>query len=144
MRRESGLSPEDRPSQSEFLRRVLMRSMDRNPELSSVLLPIICKDVIVPADVENVDWSTVSPEQQNFGVRSMDGERSTRRSTDQAGQSQPTPMRTTTDSPRAAAALVASMDGVVHRALERAGTRLRTEVGKGLPGGNEAIPTMDF
>ena len=143
MRRESGLSPDDKPSQSEFLRRVLMRSMDRNPELSSVLLPIICKDVIVPADVEGIDWSTVSPEQQNFGVRSMDGEQSIRRSTDQAGQSQPTPIRTTADSPLAASALVASMDGVVHRALERAGNRLRSEMGKGLPGGNEALATMD-
>lgn len=144
MRRESGLSPDDKPSQSEFLRRVLMRAMDRNPELSSVLLPVIVKDVITPADVESIDWSQVSPEQQNFGVRSLDGERSTRRSTDQAGQSQPTPMRTTTDSPLAAsAALVASMDGVVYRALERAGNRLRSECGKGVPGGNGALATME-
>jgi hypothetical protein len=144
MRREAGLSPEDKPSQSEFLRRVLMRAMDRNPELSAVLLPVICKDLITPADVEAIDWSKVAPEQQNFGVRSMDGEQSTRRSTDQAGQSQPTPIRTTTDSPLAAsAALVASMDGVVHRALERAGNRLRSEVGKGVPGGNEAIACME-
>jgi hypothetical protein len=147
MRRESGLSPDDKPSQSEFLRRVLMRAMDRNPELSSLLLPVICQDIITPDDVKGLDWSQVSAEQQNFGVRSMDGEQSIRRSTDQAGQSQPTPVRTTTDSPLAAsatsAALVASMDGVVHRALERAGNRLRSEVGRGVPGGNEAIASMD-
>jgi hypothetical protein len=143
MRRESGLSPEDKPSQSEFLRRVLMRAMDRNPELSALLLPVICKDTITPADVEGIDWSQASPEQQNFGVRSMDGDRSTRRSTDQAGQSQPTPIDTTTDMPLAASALVASMDGVVYRALERAGNRLRSEAGKGLPGGNAALAAMD-
>ena len=99
--------------------------------------------MIVPADVEGIDWTQITPEQQNFGVRSMDGEQSIRRSTDQAGQSQPTPIRTTTDSPLAASALVASMDGVVYRALERAGNRLRSEVGKGLPGGNAALAAMD-
>jgi hypothetical protein len=143
MRRESGLSAEeDKPSQSEFLRRLLMRTMDRNPELSQVILPLIVEDVITPEMVRSLDWSQVTPEQQNFGVRSMDGEHSRRDQFEQAGQSQPTPLRTTTDRPLAAsvdAALVASMDGVVYRALERAGNRLRNECGKGLPGGNEAV-----
>ena len=144
MRRESGLSPEDKPSPSEFLRRMLMRTMDRNPELSPLLLPVVCQDVITPDDVKNLDWAKVNPEQQTFGSRALDGERSRRDQFEQAGQSQPTPIRTTTDTPIAAsAALVASMDGVVHRALERAGNRLRTEAGKGLPGGNEAIASMD-
>lgn len=142
-RREIGLSSDDKPSQSEFLRRVLMRTMDRNPELSSLLLPIIAQDVITPEDVKGLDWSTVSPEQQNFGTRSMDGERSIRDTQEQAGQSQPTPIRTVTDQPLAASALVASMDGVVFRALERAGNRLRSEAGKGVPGGNESVATIE-
>jgi hypothetical protein len=144
MRRESGLSPEDKPSQSEFLRRMLMRAMDRNPELSSLLLPVIVEEVITPEMVKGLDWSSIKPEQQNFGVRSMDGEHSRKEQFDQAGQSQPTPIRTTTDLPIAAsAALVASMDGVVYRALERAGNRLKNECGKGVPGGNEAVSMMD-
>lgn len=142
MRRESGLSPDDKPSESEFLRRVLMRAMDRNPELSRLLLPIVCKESITAADVEAIDWSQVSPEQQGFPGKSMDGNRSTRRSTENAGQSQPTPIRTTTDSPLAAS-LIASMDGVVYRALERAGNRLRTELGKGVNGGNASIVGME-
>lgn len=143
VRRESGLSPDDKPSESEFLRRTLMRAMDRNPELSSVILPIICEPTITPEMVKAIDWTQISPEQQNFGVRSMDGERSIRDTQEQAGQSQPTPLRTVTDSPIAASALVASMDGVVFRALERAGNRLRTNVGKGVPGGNAALATME-
>lgn len=140
IRRESGLSPEDKPSSSEFLRRVLMRAMDRNPELSQILLPIICKDVITSEMVEMIDWSAVSPEQQNFGVRSMDGEHSRRDQFEQAGQSQPTPLRTVADSPESvSAALIASMDGVVHRALERSGNRQRASLGKGVPGGTAAL-----
>ena len=143
VRRESGLSPDDKPSQSEFLRRTLMRAMDRNPELSQVLLPVICEDNITPEMVKAIDWSQISPEQQNFGIRSMDGERSRRDQFEQAGQSQPEPLRTVTDSPLAASALVASMDGVVYRALERAGNRLRSEIGKGVNGGNAAVTAME-
>jgi hypothetical protein len=143
MRRESGLADDDKPSQTEFLRRVLMRAMDRNPELSSLLLPVIAQDVITPDDVRGLDWSTVSPERQSFDGKSMDGNRSLRDNTEQAGQSQPTPIRTVTDQPLAASALVASMDGVVHRALERAGNRLRSEVGKGVPGGNESVAAVE-
>lgn len=141
--RESGLSPDDKPSESERLRRILMRAMDRNPELSTVILPVVCQTLITPADVTAIDWSSVRPEQQTFGSRSLDGERSLRESTERAGQSQPTPLRTVTDNPIAASALVASMDGVVHRALERAGNRLRTELGKGVAGGNAAVAGID-
>jgi hypothetical protein len=143
-RREIGLASEDKPSQSEFLRRTLQRTMDRNPELSPLLLPVICQDIITPEDVKSLDWSSLEPEQQNFGVRSMDGERSIRETQEQAGQSQPTPIRTVTDDPIAASgALVASMDGVVYRALEKAGNRLRTELGRGVPGGNESVASME-
>lgn len=141
--RESGLSPDDKPSESERLRRMLMRAMDRNPELTTVILPVVAQEVITSADVKAIDWSQVRPEQQTFGARALDGERSLRDSTERAGQSQPTPLRTTTDSPLAASALVASMDGVVHRALERAGNRLRSNVGKGVTGGNAALTPMD-
>ncbi|GEM_PF-1479811 len=152
MRRESGLTLDDKPSHSEFLRRVLMRSMDRNPELSSVLLPIIAKDVITSEMVEGIDWSTVNPDQQNFGVRSMDGNQSRRDQFEQAGQSQPTPLKTQAESPAGGGmaasvttfeALIASMDGVVYRALERAGNRMRAEVGRGVPGGNVMVAAME-
>jgi len=142
MRRESGLSPDDKPAESEFLRRVLMRAMDRNPELSQLILPVICEPMITADMVKAIDWSQVTPEQQNFGVRSMDGERSRRDQFEQAGQSQPEPLRTVTDSPLAASALVASMDGVVFRAMERAGNRLRSDISKGVPGGNAAVVSM--
>lgn len=143
-RREIGLAADDRPSQSEFLRRMLQRTMDRNPELSPLLLPVIVQEVITPDDVKNLDWSKVTPDQQMYAERSVDGGRSIRDTQENAGQTQPTPLRTQAEAPVAAsAALVASMDGVVHRALERAGNRLRNEMGKGVSGGNAAIATIE-
>ncbi len=43
----------------------------------------------------------------------------------------------------AAAALLAAADGIVDRAMERAGQRLRAALGKGKPGGAEAIACPD-
>lgn len=57
-----------------------------------------------------------------------------------AGEQPPAP---STDPGVQAAALLAAADGLVVRALERAGTRLRSAVGKGTPGGAAAVECPD-
>lgn len=121
--REIGLDEDDKPSDEEFRRRVLLDVAKGAPTLAPSMLAaagILPEEVAqAAADAPTVDPAPPAPE--------------------------PAAAPAEADGPPAqqASALVAAADQLVYRALERAGARLRTAAGKSRPGGAAAIPCAD-
>lgn len=135
LRRESGLSEDDKPSDEEWKRRWLMRLADRNPEMG----PAVARYL----GIELPELGAL----QTYPLRSLDGRR--------AEPEQPIGGPPDTDDDpadpaiaasadsRLSAALFEACDGIVYRALERAGSRLRAKAGRNVPGGTAKIASCD-
>jgi hypothetical protein len=123
LRRELGLSESDKPSEDEFRQRLILRVIDRSPQLASVLLPELGVDV--PAPVENEQSFPITPTETTPG-RQLGGP------PDQVAAAVAPALvaAAAADSRLSAPALVAACDGIVYRALERAGARLRNRAGR--------------
>jgi hypothetical protein len=135
--RELGLSVDDAPDDDERRQRILLNAMSSLPSAAPVilaelgLLDATKSDTIpvqarVPATVEEVVDESASPTQ---------GPPDTAPS---SGEPIPDPTASITDQ-----ALVAACDVLVYRALEKAGSRLRSAAGKNVQGGAASIPCAD-
>ena len=118
LRRESGLSESDKPDHEEIASRLLLRALDRAPQLADQLLPALGVDVeITPAPVTAIaptPATETTPESPNLGPPAV-----------------------------AASALLEACDGLVHRELERAGSRLRAVAARGSPNGSSTVVCDD-
>ena len=151
LRREIGLSETDKPSPEERRERIIMRCIDRSPQLASVLLPML--GVPMPEHVHNDQQfptlpTETTPERQIGGPPDTNGQQPVAAAVTTL-ESQPGVTAAVTDSrlslaPTEAeyAALVAACDGLVYRALERAGARLRNKAGR-LDGGAAGVDCDD-
>jgi len=118
--REMGLSVEDLPTDDEKRDRIILSLIEKVPTLAPTLLSELdIVDVPVPVPVE-APAPAPAPEIQ-APERALPA-------------TQPTSV---------SAALLAACDIIVHRALERAGARLRSAAGKGMAGGAAAIDCPD-
>ena len=126
MLREMGFSPEDAPSDEERRENILLSVVRGAPTLApSILLelgylsaPEIAEGVSVVEDAKALPPAPTAPAP-----------------TETAPDTQPDSVN--------ASALVASCDMIVRRALERAGSRLRSAAGKGQPGGAASVACTD-
>lgn len=121
--RELGLSADDLPSEEEKRERILLNILRGAPSLAPIYLewlgyipPAVAEDVIAVDAGEEVNVEDTPPEAP-------------------ATQGPPD-----TQPESVSAALVAACDIVVRRALEKAGTRLKSAAGKNVKGGAAAIP----
>jgi hypothetical protein len=125
--REMGFSPEDAPDDEERRRNVLLSVVRGAPTLAPSILmdlgylsaPEIAEGVAVVEDAKaspTPEVTAPAPEQT-------------------VPETQPTSV--------GQAALLASCDMIVRRALERAGSRLRSAAGKGQPGGASSVVCAD-
>ena len=137
LRREVGLSDSDKPTDDEFRKRVILRVIDRSPQLAPQLLAELGIDInLETADSQPypITPTETNPEQQFGGPP------------DTQNDTPPVPRTASVngvDRRLAPEALVAACDGLVHRALERAGLRLRNKAGKPA-GGPAAVECGDL
>lgn len=139
--REIGLEGNDAPDDDERRERVLLRAMELAPQL----VPDILKALgYIDDDLAATLTDAVTPDPPVV-VAPAPGE------APQDGQEPPTEQDPTPtggapgSGPEAAlaAALLEASDGIVHRALERAGSRLRSAAGRRVPGGASSIECED-
>ena len=134
LRREIGLSEQDKPDEAEFKRRVILRLLDRAPQLAPEL-----------ASEFGIELETSPNEEQPFPQLPTQTipERQIGGPPDQAPTRDPNaPMHAAFNGHlsvdrRLADSLTAACDGLVYRALERAGSKLRNKAGK--PSGGPAV-----
>jgi hypothetical protein len=126
--RELGLSVEDAPDEDEKRARVLLSVVSGSPALAVNMLaelgylsPEQAEELMVGVPVES-DTAVVPSVEAN-----------------EATEDRALPERATVDK-----ALTAACDIIVRRALERAGSRLRSAAGKGQPGGAASIQCDDL
>lgn len=129
LRRETGFVEEDAPNEDEFKQRVLLDAAKGAPTLAPSML---AKAGILPEEVANA----VAPEApQDAPVGDLTGAPA------DSGASGPPDAAGRPNGDRQAAhidAVLMACDGIVYRALERAGTRLRSALGKNA-GGPQAV-----
>ena len=131
LRREIGLSDSDKPDDDEFRRRVILRLLDRAPQLA----PELANEFgIVIETAPNEEQPFPQLPTQTIPERQIGGPPDTAPPRDPRA---PVHASANGDSRLSADALVAACDGLVYRALERAGQRLRNKAGK--PAGGPAI-----
>jgi hypothetical protein len=121
--RELGLSVEDAPDDAERRERIILSVVRSAPALAPALL---------------ADLGYLSAEQAAEAEQAV-AEQQAQEALPEAGEARAIPERTTVDEP-----LTAACDIIVRRALERAGSRLRSAAGKGQPGGAASIPCEDL
>jgi hypothetical protein len=123
LRREIGLSESDKPSEDEFRKRVILRLLDRAPQLAPELAAEFGITIVTSPNEEQpfpqLPTHTI-PERQIGGPP------------DDAPVRAEGPMHASAapDSRLSVEGLTAACDGIVYRALERAGQRLRNKAGK--------------
>lgn len=121
--RELGLSIEDAPDEDERRERILLQIVRGAPTLAPDLLAdlgLLAPGAIsapAPSEIEASEPRALPSPEEERGL----------------------PERAVVDQ-----ALVAACDMIVRRALERAGSRLRSAAGKGQPGGAASIPCDDL
>lgn len=128
LRREIGLSETDKPSDQERRERIILRVIDRSPQLAPALLGELGI---------NIDMSAV--ETQPFPQTPT--ETTPERQIGGPPDTQNDAIAASVDS-RLSEALIAACDGLVYRALERAGHRLRNKAGRGA-GGASGVECSD-
>lgn len=132
LRRYLGLSEQDKPDEEEESRRRLLGAAERLPSAAPSILGLLGL-LPNPDEVELVPDTPegAGPDAAPAALPAAPEPTETRPSTD--------------DRPSAvnAAAVIAACDGVVHRALERAGSRLRSAIGRKVPGGPQAVECDD-
>lgn len=114
-RRLSGLSEDDAPSDEELKRMILLSVIEGAPTLAPVILKALGIEVDFPTDVKPLD----APEGDG-GDAPPEGEGGNEATPPTQGDPPPPPE----DEAASTAALLAAADGIVVRALERAGNRL--------------------
>jgi hypothetical protein len=130
LRREIGLSESDKPTDAEYRERVIMRVIDRSPQLAPVLLPLL--GITVDMNAAGTQPYPIPPTETTPG-RQIGGPPDT----------PPPPAESASaDSRLSVDALTASCDALVYRALERAGLRLRNKAGR-VAGGPEHVDCGD-
>ena len=142
LRREIGLSESDAPTPAERRERIILRAIDRSPQLASALLPELGIQI---AAIENeqrfpIEPTETTPERQIGGPPDSNGQ--------PVAAAVTRPQRVSiaaaaTDSRLSIDALVAACDGLVYRALERAGAKLRNKAGR-LDGGARNVDCEDI
>jgi hypothetical protein len=123
--RESGLSEEDIPDDDERRRRLLEDIAKSGSALAPQALQLLGVDVTEPAAPAATPTET-APGAPEGGAGPPD-----------RGTAPP-------PSEEPSAALLAACDGMVHRALERAGARLKSFAGRGREGGAAAVQCDDL
>jgi hypothetical protein len=123
LRREIGLSESDKPTDAEYRERVILRVIDRSPQLAPVLLPLL--GIEVDMNAEGTQPFPQVPTETTPG-RQIGGPPDS----PPADPATEPAVAASVDSRLSAEALVAACDGIVHRALERAGQRLRTSAAR--------------
>lgn len=134
MLREMGLSPEDLPSEEEKRENVLLSVVRGAPTLAPSILAELG---YLSLDAVEEGISAVSPDATVSPVREEEAPESTPPSQGPP-ETAPEPGEAIVSS-----ALVAACDIIVRRALERAGSRLRSAAGKKQPGGAASIACPD-
>jgi hypothetical protein len=124
--REMGFSPEDAPEDEEKRRAILLSVVRGAPTLA----PSILMDLGYLSAPEIAEGVAVVEE-----AKAPEPEPSAPAPTETAPATQPNSVDQS--------ALTASCDMIVRRALERAGSRLRSAVGKGQPGGAASVACPD-
>lgn len=132
--RETGLSEEDMPDEDERDRRILEAIALGNGQLAPQAMRLLGFDVEDPAPAVAptpplVDEEAPEPDPTDEALPPADG----------PPERQPAPPPDDTQ----AAALLAACDGLVMRALERAGARLKSFAGRKTPGGAAAVDCKD-
>lgn len=138
LRRESGFTEDDAPDDDERVNRVLLDIARTNAALAPELL---------------VNLGYITPEQAQSAIDRANEARfpdpeggapteDTEPPADDAGGEGPPPVEDRPSGDRASLA-VAWCDGIVYRAMERAGARLRSAVGKKVDGGPQSITWSD-
>jgi hypothetical protein len=131
-RREAGLSEDDAPDDDERRMRILLKVAEGAPTLAPQMLAAVglLEPVVAEAAAEATEGQTGSP------AAGDDEERGPPERPEGDGAPAPVPEG-------ASAALVEACDGLVYRALERAGTKLRSAAGKRINGGAAAVVCPD-
>lgn len=128
MLRELGLNPEDSPTMDEKKERVLLSVARGAPTLAPVML---------------AELGYLSDDVAQDAVAADHGEPVTVDTDQPAPATAPDQGPPDTQAATVAVALAAACDMIVRRALERAGARLRSAIGKGQPGGAAGVPCDD-
>jgi hypothetical protein len=117
LRREIGLSESDKPDEAEFRRRLILRAIDRSPQLATSLLSEFGIDIEPVANEQQypIEPTETVPQRQIGGPPDTPPARAA---------------SVTADRRLSEPALLAACDGLIHRALERAGARLRNHAGR--------------
>lgn len=128
LRRELGFNDDDKPTSDELRAAVLLKVLADAPALAGIVLPALGITVDLPAapigevapqapqGPQEADQPTVAPIPPTKDVGPQEG----------AEQDAPMAAAAAVEDARREAALLAACDGVVHRALERAGNTLRS------------------
>lgn len=135
MRREVGLDETDKPDDDEYRRRVILRVIDRSPQLAPFLLPELDIGIEAFAGAEGQPFPITPVEttpQRQIGGPPDDSDE---RGVDAESSGEPEPVAASVNGDRRLSAdradvLLAACDGIVTRALERAGAKLRNKAGK--------------
>jgi hypothetical protein len=138
LRREIGLSETDKPDPVEYRERLILRIIDRSPQLAPALLPALGIEVDLTAlgqPYPQLPTETTPGRQIGGPPDTANGGEPDAVS---GGVTASTDSRLSTDD-----ALVAACDGLVYRALERAGLRLRNKAGR-RDGGPSGVECADL
>lgn len=133
LRRETGFSRDDAPSEEEFKQRVLLDAAKGAPTLAPSML---AKAGILPPEVAEV--ATDVSDQERASEPPVD------ESSPVADVAAPNSAPSRSGRPGEAdldSALLMACDGIVDRALERSGNRLRSAIGRRVDGGPQAVDT---
>lgn len=138
MRREMGLDESDAPGEDEKRERILLRAL----EIAGVqMAPVILAKLGI-IEQELADRLLEASLNPGGGGTPIDAGDDLEPVTDMAPPDRPEPEQPG-DDPALAAALLAACDGLVYRALERSGARLRSAAGRKVHGGASAIDCPD-
>lgn len=128
-----GADASDAPDDDEFVRRLLIGLATANPQLAPMFLLAAGFDIdFGPAPAAEPAPTPTTPAPAPPAPAPADD----------APPAPPADDTAPADDAALAAALVAAADGIVERAMERAGSRLRSAAGKGR-GGSAAVPCVD-
>ena len=128
LRRETGFTKADAPDDDEFRLRVLLDAAKGAPTLAPQMLAEA--GLLEPAVAEAAEAAQTPVEGDLTGATDDPGQPDTNGAPDRAGR----PGEADVDP-----ALLMACDGIIDRAMERAGNRLRSAIGRRVDGGPQAV-----
>lgn len=137
LRRESGLNEEDRPNDAEKQLRILLDIAKADPKAGPAILAAAG---ILDAKIAEVAPAPVPTEPGPAPGSPAPPDTQPVQGPPQTKDNPPPPP---TDGPPSSSALIEAADGLVYRALERSGARLRSAAGRTNKGGAAAISCPD-